>query len=246
MTGVQTCALPISAINGPASLVLSGEPDAVTEFLASCEKQGIRAQRIAVDYAAHSAQIEDLREELLEAFAPISPQSSQIPLHSTVSGEVIDTKELDASYWYRNLRQTVLMEPVMRSLLEQGQRTFIEIAPHPVLGFGLQEAIDDAQSSATVLGTLRRDDGGPERFALALATAHAAGAKLDWEAFFKGSGAKAVPLPTYPFQRKRYWLASSGGAGDLSAAGLAAAEHPLLGAVIEDPGGEGLALTGRI
>jgi acyl transferase domain-containing protein/NAD(P)-dependent dehydrogenase (short-subunit alcohol dehydrogenase family) len=239
----------LAAANGPASLVLSGDAEALEELVARCEQDGIRAQRIAVDYAAHSAQIEDLREELLDAFAPISPQSGQIPLHSTLTGELVDTKELGPEYWYRNLREPVRFEPVIRSLLAQGQRTLIEIGPHPVLGFAVQEAIEEAlqgEEEATVLGTLRRGEGDAQRFALSLAQAHAAGARPKWSAFFKGTGAKAVPLPTYPFQRKRYWLDSTSQASDPSAIGQAAAGHPFLAARVEDPGGEGLALTGRI
>jgi acyl transferase domain-containing protein/acyl carrier protein len=240
--------LSLAAINGPASLVLSGDPDSLSELQVACEKDGVRAQRIAVDYAAHSAQIEALKEELLEAFAPISPQSGEIPLHSTVTGEPIDTEEMDAGYWYRNLRQTVLFEPVLRSLLQRGQRTLIEIAPHPVLGFGVQETIEEVleDQSATVFSTLRREQRGPERFALSLAEAHAAGAEVEWERFFANTEAKAVPLPTYSFQRKRYWLASEQGAGDPSTVGQAAADHPLLGAVIENPQGEALTFTGQI
>ncbi len=97
----------LAAINGPASLVVSGDPDALTELLDSCQAGGIRAQRIAVDYAAHSAQIEDLETELLEAFAPISPQSGEIPL--ALHGHRRADRHRRAwtpRYWYRNLRQT--------------------------------------------------------------------------------------------------------------------------------------------
>ena len=239
---------PLAAINGPAQTVVAGQPEALEDFLSACEADGVRAQRIAVDYAAHSAQIDSLERELLEAFAPISPQSSRIPFHSTVSGEQIDTAQLGAEYWYRNLRETVRFEPVLRALLEAGRRAFIEIGPHPVLAFGAQESIDAApgHESAAILGTLRREEGGPGRFALSLAEAHAAGAQLDWEALFAGSGAKRVPLPTYPFQRRRFWIEGGMQAADASAIGLADPEHPLLGAALEGPEGESLTLTGRL
>ena len=97
-----------------------------------------------------------------------------------------------------------------------------------------------------MLGTLRRDEGGPQRFARSLAEAHAHGAQIDWEAFFKGTAPKRVPLPTYPFQRKRYWLEGSANGGDPSAIGQADAEHPLLGATVESAEGDGLLLTGSI
>jgi polyene macrolide polyketide synthase len=233
----------LAAINGPASLVLSGDPEALGEIQAACEKDGTRAQAIAVDYAAHSAQIEQLREELLEAFAPISPQSPQVPLHSTVTGEPIEGTEMGPEYWYRNLRQTVLLEPVLRSLLGSGRRAFVEIGPHPVLAFGAQETIEDAlpdPSEAILLSTLRREEDEPTRFALSLSEAHANGVAVEWEAFFKGSGAKRVPLPTYPFQRERYWLDSGlGRAVDPGAAGGPPAGHPLLGTAVELAGSDG-------
>jgi mycoketide-CoA synthase len=237
--------LSLAAINGPASLVISGETEALAQLRASCEEDGVRVQPIAVDYAAHSAQIEELEAELLEAFAPISPRSGDIPFHSTVTAEPLDTAELGAEYWYRNLRRCVLFEPVLSSLLQSGSRAFIEVSPHPVLGFGVQEALDAGagEGEALVLATLRRDDGGPGRFALSLAQAHTAGIEVNWESLF--NGAKAVALPTYAFQRRRYWMDAAGGAADLAAAGLTDAEHPLLAAVIEDPDTGGVALTGR-
>jgi acyl transferase domain-containing protein/NADPH:quinone reductase-like Zn-dependent oxidoreductase/NADP-dependent 3-hydroxy acid dehydrogenase YdfG/acyl carrier protein len=237
----------LAAANGPASQVISGEPDALDELLAECEADGVRAQRIAVDYAAHSAQIEPLREDLLEAFAPISPRSGEIPFHSTVTGRRLDTAELDAEYWYRNLRETVRLEPVVRGLLAEGRRAFLEIAPHPVLAFAVQETVDAARSGAAILSTLRRDDGGLRRFAIALAQAHAAGVDVDWDALFAGSGAKRVTLPTYPFQRRRFWVdAAGGGPPDLAAAGVAPADHPLLGATIALPDDAGWVFTGRL
>ena len=241
--------ISLAAINGPTSLVLSGEPEALKEIEASLEKDGIETKQIAVDYAAHSSQIEDLQEELLDAFSPISPKDTEIPLISTVSGEQIEGKELGPSYWYRNLRQTVLFEPVLRSALKAGKRAFIEIGPHPVLAFGAIETIEQVledPSEASLLYTLRRDEADARRFATSLAKAHAEGIELDWQAHFKGTKASRVPLPTYPFQRKRYWLASQAQVADASAIGLTAADHPLLGAAIEDPTGEGLTLSGRI
>ncbi|HEV7614994.1 MAG TPA: type I polyketide synthase, partial [Solirubrobacterales bacterium] len=238
--------LSLAAINGPADLVVSGDPDALRELIGACEADGIRAKLIAVDYASHSAQIDALREELLEAFAPISPRGGEIPFHSTVTGETIDTAELGAEYWFANLRQTVRLEPVTRALLGQGQRTLIEISPHPVLAFGLQSTIDDLGPAepVAVLGSLRREQSGPDRFARSLAEAHVAGVELDWAGLYPA--AKRVPLPTYPFQRERFWLAGAAGPTDAGSIGQGALDHPLLAAAIEDPGGERLTLTGRL
>ena len=243
--------IEIAGLSGPSLTVLSGDRDALDELAAACVEDGVQARDIAGAVgASHSAYVEPLREETLAALAPIAPRSGGIPFHSTVTGGLLDTAELDAAYWYRNMREPVQLEPVLRSLLEQGQRGFVEVSPHPVLGFGVRETIDAAlpdPSEATVTATLRRDDGGPGRFSLSLAEAHAGGVAVDWDAFFAGTGAKRVDLPTYPFQRKRYWLDSHlARSGDLSAAGLGSAEHPLLAASVQHPLDDGLTLTGRI
>jgi acyl transferase domain-containing protein/acyl carrier protein len=239
--------IEIAALNGPEAAVLSGEREALDELLRQCEQEGTRARDIPGAVAAsHSSHMEPLRDRLLEELAPVSPRSCETPFYSAVEGKAIDTAALDAEYWYRNTRQTVLFEPVVRELLEHGHRMLIEVSPHPVLLPAMQETIDVSGSPSVAFGTLRRGEGGAERFARSLAEAQVRGARLDWQRFFAGSGAEAVELPTYPFQRKRFWLNASSGTAGLLEAGLDAADHPLLGAAIDDPGGEGLALSGRI
>jgi acyl transferase domain-containing protein/thioesterase domain-containing protein/aryl carrier-like protein len=239
----------IAAINGPSATVVSGDPEPLDELIEQCLAEGVRAKKVAGAVAAsHSAQVEELREELLEELAPISPRSGEIPFYSTVTGELLDTAELDAGYWYRNARETVRLESVVRRLIEGGSRLLLEVSPHPVLRVGLEETAELAAGldSVAVLDTLQRDEGGPDRFALSLAEAHAAGARVDWPAFFVGAAAKRVELPTYPFERKRYWVSASTVASDPAAIGQAPVEHPLLGATIESTDGESLMLTGRV
>ncbi len=239
----------VAAINGPAATLVSGEIEPVEELVASCVAEGTQAKRIpGAAVASHSAQVESLREEFLEAFATIEPRTGEIPFYSTVTGEVIDTAQLDAEYWYRNARQTVLFEPTVRGLLDRGHRELLEISPHPVLGIGLREIVEShaEAADAAVLGTLRRGQGGAERFALSLGEAWTRGVEVRWDVFFSGSAAEPVKLPTYPFQRRRYWLEDKVGAGDAGAAGLADPKHPLLAAAIDSPGGEGLQLAGRL
>jgi acyl transferase domain-containing protein/non-ribosomal peptide synthetase component E (peptide arylation enzyme)/short-subunit dehydrogenase/D-arabinose 1-dehydrogenase-like Zn-dependent alcohol dehydrogenase/acyl carrier protein len=240
----------LAAANGPASQVLSGTPAALEEIRATCEEAGIRAKKIAVDYAAHSPQVERLEGELLEAFAPIRPRSGDVPLISTVTGGEIDTADLGPEYWYANLRQTVRFETGMRAMLAAGQRTFVEISPHPVLAYAAQETIDEALGDdagrAAVIPSLHRDRQGAEGFALSLATLQAGGAELDWAAFFAGAGVRKVPLPTYPFQRKRYWPQAAAAPADAASVGLDSLEHPLLQAALPLADGKGRMLTGRL
>ncbi|MFC7326963.1 type I polyketide synthase [Marinactinospora rubrisoli] len=249
--------LSLAAVNGPSSVVVSGEPAALDGLLTECERDGVRARRIPVDYASHSPQVEELRAELLDVLAPIRPRAAEVPLYSTVEGSRLDTTTMDAGYWYRNLRGTVGFEPAIRALIDEGHRHFVEVSPHPVLTASVQEtaeaagqhtgAAPDAAVDVSVLGTLRRNDGGPVRLVTALAEAHAAGLALDWDAVFAGRPGRHVDLPTYPFQRRRYWLTRSAGpAADVAAAGLRAAGHPLLGAAAPVADSGGVLLTGRI
>ncbi|MFF7638602.1 beta-ketoacyl synthase N-terminal-like domain-containing protein, partial [Kitasatospora sp. NPDC008050] len=197
----------VAAVNGPSSVVVSGEPQALEALLTDCEGRGVRARRIAVDYASHSAQVEALEGELLEALAPVRPVSSSVAFYSTVTGEWIDTAVLDAGYWFRNLRETVRFEPVVRGLLESGHGVFIEASPHPVLTVGIQECAEEAGRDAVALGSLRRGEGSPERFLTSVAEAHVHGVEVDWATVLGGRNARRIDLPTYAFQRRSHWLA---------------------------------------
>ncbi|AEM87322.1 type I polyketide synthase [Streptomyces violaceusniger] len=195
----------IAAVNGPSSVVVSGEPTALDELLASCEADEVRARRVPVDYASHSAQVELLREELLELLAPVQPKSAQVPFLSTVTGEWAEGSELDAEYWFTNLRRTVELEGAVRRLLDEGFGVFIESSAHPVLTMGVQETAEDAGVDAAAIGSLRRDEGGQDRFWASVGEAWSRGVSVDWEAVFDGTGARRIELPTYAFQQQRYW-----------------------------------------
>jgi surfactin synthase thioesterase subunit/acyl carrier protein len=123
-----------------------------------------------------------------------------------VTGQRFDTSQLDAAYWFDNLRQPVLFHQATRALLADGYRCFVETSPHPVLSVGMQETFDDAGQRAFALGSLRREDGGPERFLTSVAEGHTRGLPVDWTVVY-AADAERVELPTYAFQRQRYWLA---------------------------------------
>ncbi|MFF5590073.1 type I polyketide synthase [Streptomyces hygroscopicus] len=199
-------AISVAAVNGPGSVVVSGDPGALDELVAQLEGEEVRVRRVPVDYASHSAHVEEIREELLRVLADIAPRSSQVPFYSTVSGELIDTAGLDAEYWYRNLRQTVELEATTRTLLADGHTVFIEASPHPVLTLPVQQTVEAAEAQAVVVGTLRRDEGGLERFLTSAAEVFVRGTKVAWSTTLEGRGARRVELPTYAFQRERYWL----------------------------------------
>ncbi|TDC79513.1 SDR family NAD(P)-dependent oxidoreductase, partial [Streptomyces hainanensis] len=225
--------ISVAVVNGPTSTVVSGEAMALEELVARCTATDVNAWPIAVDYASHSPQVEAIRDELLELLAPVRPRTAKVSFHSTVAGH--DGGALDAGYWYRNLRQTVEFEPAVRTLLAQGHRLFLEASPHPVLTVGVEETIaaHAPESGAVVTGTLRRNEGGWERVLTSLAAAHVHGGIVpDWSAVLGDRRADATDLPTYPFQRENHWFVKPEPTGTPAGLGLAATDHPLLGAAI--------------
>ncbi|XKQ87685.1 type I polyketide synthase [Streptomyces sp. RK9] len=216
--------IELAAVNGPAQVVVSGEPEALEELVAQCVAQDIRARTIPVDYASHSSYVEQIEAQTAQALTSVTPQAARIPLYSTLTGEWLDANTpMDAGYWYRNLRQTVLFEHATRGLLAEGHSLFLEMSPHPVLTVPVQATIDATESPAATLGSLRRDEGGADRLAASLAEAHAYGAELDWNALFPGART-TVDLPTYPFQRDHYWMVAPDDDADDEVAALSVDE----------------------
>ncbi|RLL70608.1 type I polyketide synthase [Streptomyces sp. Z26] len=199
--------ISVAAVNGPSAVVVSGDADALDELRAHCDEREIRARRIEVDYASHSAHVESIREAILTALAPVQPRVPSVPFFSTVTGDWLDADTLvDADYWYTNLRQTVQLEPAIRLLIEDGHRAFAEMSPHPVLTVPVQDTAEATDTEVTVTGTLRRDEGGLDRLYLSLGHLWAHGVEVDWSPAFAACRPNVVDLPTYAFQRQRFWL----------------------------------------
>ncbi|HEY2265221.1 MAG TPA: acyltransferase domain-containing protein, partial [Streptosporangiaceae bacterium] len=245
--------LSVAAVNGPAATVVSGEPAALDQLVATCETAGVRARVLPVDYASHGPQVEALREEILAALDGIAPGPAAVPMISAMSGEWLAGPEADAGYWYDSLRAAVEFRQAVQALADAGYRAWIEVSPHPVLIPALAQTLDHAQdggrpvdSPASLLtGTLRRHDGGARRFLAVLATAHVHGVPVHWPAVL--AAGRAIALPTYAFRHQRYWPGPAPApAGDVTAAGLGAVGHPLLGAAVELAAAGGLILTGRL
>ncbi|WTF36922.1 SDR family NAD(P)-dependent oxidoreductase [Streptomyces cyaneofuscatus] len=228
----------VAAVNGAASVVLSGDGDALDEVRETVRASGGRAKRLPVDYASHGTHVEVLRERLLADLAGIEARPADVPFYSTVTGGLFDTTGLDATYWYTNLRQSVLFEPTTRTLLGDGHGVFVECSPHPVLLHSIEETADASGVTVTGLGSLRRDDGGPERVLTSLGEAFVAGVPVDWTPRFAGQGVRRAELPTYPFQRERYWLEPSASALRAAGTGSAAPLHPLLGTALAVAGSD--------
>ena len=242
-------ALSIAAVNGPSHTIVSGQAGAVEQFIDACGDDGVEIRRIAVDYASHSAQVEALREQLLGELADLSPRAARIPLYSTVdsavSGEALDTTVMDAEYWYRNLREPVRFYDGVAGLLSQGEQIFVELSPHPVLAPAITDALGGTagRAGSAVITTLHRERSELDALAMALGRLHIHGHSPSWRGLYPH--ARAVALPTYPFEHRRYWLAPSS-AGDVAPLGLGRSEHPLLGAVTELADQDQIVVSGRL
>ena len=240
----------IAAVNGRSAVVISGEVAALEELIRLCTDRELRVRRIDVDYASHSGEVEAIRGELTKVLAGIEPVSTRIAFFSTVTGNRVDTAGLDAEYWYRNVRQTVQLDQAVRSACEHGYRVFIESSPHPALIAGIEDTATDCLAGSTadveaiVVPTLGREDGGLQRFLSSAAAAYVAGVTVDWRGLLDGAG--LVELPTYAFEKRRFWLSGESLGADAAGLGLVASEHPLLRAVVELPASGGVILTGRL
>ncbi|WP_281180830.1 type I polyketide synthase [Nocardia lijiangensis] len=237
--------LSIAAVNGPRSTVVSGEIGALNEYFDVLNSEAVRVRRIPVDYAAHSKQVEHLEDRLRHELRSVAPRSSAVPMWSTVTGGWLNTAQMDGGYWYRNLRELVEFEDAVRGLSGSGHGVFVEVSAHPVVTIGIQETIEDAGRDAVVTATVRRDRDELTEMMRSAAELFVAGVDVGWGAVFADRGVRRVDLPTYAFQRKRFWLESPVALGDVAAFGVQVADHPLLGATVELPDG-GVVMTGRL
>ncbi|MFB9909385.1 type I polyketide synthase [Allokutzneria oryzae] len=238
--------LGVAAVNSHSSATISGDVEALDALAAELTELGVKCRRVpGVDTAGHSPQVDGLREQLYTELAGIEPLTSKsVPFYSTVTGDLLASEALDTDYWYRNMREPVEFERATRALLAAGHTAFIEVSPHPMLAMAMQETIEATGTDAVTVGTLRREEGDRTRLMLSLGDAYARGVNVLWPEAF-GVGA-TVDLPTYPFQRQRYWLEGTQAAGDLGAAGLSGTAHPLLGTGTALPASNGFLFTGRL
>ncbi|MFE2864726.1 type I polyketide synthase [Embleya sp. NPDC059259] len=209
----QCSGLSLAAVNGPSSVVISGDDEALDRFAATAADEGVRVRRVKVDYASHSHHVERIRTGLLAATSGLSPRTSAVEFHSTVTGEPLDTHMLDGSYWYDNLRSTVRFGEVVERLMRERGGVFVEVSPHPVLEVAMAETGDALAASPVVVGTLHKDDGSAGEVLASLAELYVRGVSVDWAAAFAADRPRRIPLPTYPFQRRRYWLTAPEDAG---------------------------------
>jgi len=211
----------VAASNGPRATVIAGHPAEVDKALEKLSGEGVFCRRVKVDVASHSAQMDVLKPALSQALEGVRGRAGRVPIYSTVTGEVSDGSGFDGGYWVRNLRERVQFGRAVERLVEDGHRLFIELSPHPILTQATASIVETAEISGLAIPSLRRDGGvlGTERAALlhSLSILYTSGHAVDWRRQHPAGG-QVVHLPTYAFQRERYWVDPiEGGSPALSA-----------------------------
>ncbi|MGH9061893.1 MAG: acyltransferase domain-containing protein, partial [Acidimicrobiales bacterium] len=171
----------VAAVNGPASVVVSGEPGAVQDLVDGLVAGGVvRARVLPVDYASHSAQVDEVAAAISAALGEVRAGPGRFPLVSSVTGEVVDGADLAAGYWFDNVRQPVRFADAVRTLVAAGHRAFVEVSPHPVLLAGVAATAEEAGVEAVVVPSVRRDRGGYRDLLLSVGQAFSHGVAVDW------------------------------------------------------------------
>ncbi|WP_211836273.1 type I polyketide synthase [Streptomyces rhizosphaericus] len=237
----HTGRLGIAAVNGPTSVVVSGDEDVAERIAADWRSRGRRTRRLTVSHAFHSPHMDGILDAFRDIAGGLAFHAPTIPIVSTVTGELADAATLASpDYWAGQIRATVRFLDAVRTLERHGAGVFVEVGPDAVLTPPVRAALT---GEATAVPLLRSGRSEPETLAAGLATAHAHGAPLDAGSFFPG--ARRIDLPTYAFQREHYWLSPAPPA-DARGLGLDSADHPLLSTTVELAGREELVLTGRL
>ncbi|MFD4432282.1 SDR family NAD(P)-dependent oxidoreductase, partial [Nocardia sp. NPDC058497] len=237
----------IAAVNSPEAVVVSGDEDAVTALGQRFADRGRKTSRLTVSHAFHSHRMDPILAEFEAVAKDVTYRRPRTPLVSNLSGRIAGDEVLEPAYWVQQVRATVQFARGVDTVVASGVRRFLEIGPDAVLTAMTRQCLpDDIEAQSSVVAGARRGRAEVEQLVHCLAHAYTVGVDVDWRAFFAGRSASPVSLPTYAFQRRRYWLETSVGTAGVESAGLGAVDHPLLGAVVSVPESGGVLLTGRL
>lgn len=200
--------LSLAAVNGPTSVTVSGDKAAIQVFADRLSREGVFHKRLTIEYAFHSEQMEPVREPLLRALRQIQPRATQLPFFSTVTGKAIAGEQLGAEYWWHNVRGTVQFASAIQSATAVDFDTVVEMGPHPVLSYAINESLAVADRDVPSVPSLNRKQPDAECFAQATATMYTRGYDIDWSKRYELPAASAVDLPRYPFQNGSLWSES--------------------------------------
>jgi pimaricinolide synthase PimS1 len=247
VAGVLPAGVGLAAVNGPASVVLSGAAAGVAQVAERFAGLGRRVSWLRVSHAFHSPLMEPMLAEFRHVVRVLDFCAPAIPLVSTLTGRVATAEELRSpDYWVRHVREPVRFADSIGWLADQGAGTVLELGPDAVLAPMAADCVAERRDPPVFASVLRRGGSEVRELLSAVALAHVRGAGLDGEGLFAGTGARRVPLPAYAFQRRRFWLTAPAGHTDVQGLGQAPARHPMLGAVVVLAGSAGAVLTGHV
>ncbi|MGW3014393.1 acyltransferase domain-containing protein, partial [Streptomyces sp. NPDC001219] len=247
---VRTSLLPygeqrvsIAAVNGPRATVISGDQDTVTDIMDDWRTKGTRVRRLTVSHAFHSPHMDSILDDFHQIATTITYNKPHIPIVSTLTGRLTTPDELTTPrYWTDQIRSTVKFTDALTSLHQAGTRVFIEIGPDTTLTALTRDTLDNT----TAIPLLRRDHDETKTLVTGMTQAFTAGVPVDWPAYLGRRTTTPAPLPTYAFQRERYWLDSVDAPADAEGLGLRTVGHPILGASLGLATRDEYVLTSRV
>ncbi|MFE4453081.1 amino acid adenylation domain-containing protein [Streptomyces sp. NPDC056796] len=213
----------VAAVNSPTAITLAGDEAALTLLAEELRAEQRFAKFLTVEVPYHSVVMENIKDELLDVLAPLEPRPAEIPLYLTGVEGTAQGEELDAGYWWKNVRDRVRFRSAADRIAGDGHRVFLEIGPHPVLGHAIRECLDAASTAGLTLPSIRRQENESERFAVSLGSLHTLGVPVDWD-LLQPAG-RPVTLPRHPFRRDRHWTEPRA----VAQIRLGHRDHPLLG-----------------
>ncbi len=215
--------ISLAAINSPAGVTLAGDEDALVDLAERLQAEDVFAKLLTVRVPYHSARMDLIKDELLSSLSGLTPRSTRVPLYLTGREGLAAGAELDADYWWDNVRCSVRFRSAIDRIIDDGYGLFLEIGPHPVLARAIQECLDDRGAEGRTVASIRRQEDEPARFTASLATLHNLGVDIAWDVLYPSGD--PVPLPRYPFKRDRYWVEPRA----VAQIRLGRLDHPLLG-----------------
>ncbi|MFF3617059.1 SDR family NAD(P)-dependent oxidoreductase [Streptomyces sp. NPDC002580] len=221
----------VAAVNSGRSTVVAGEVEPLEALLVDLDREQVFVRRLDVDYASHSARVEPLRATILDELDGVTTSSTTVAWYSTVTGEPV-TEELEADYWYANLREPVRFAPAVERMMADCYRHFVELSPHPSLITAVRTVAEDhGHEDVVVVGSLRRDEDGPACLDRAAAELHVHGRRIDWRRVVPD--AEAVDLPTYAWDPRSYWIEPEPESRAVASGLFDRSAHPLLGVQLQ-------------
>ncbi|MFJ6837056.1 SDR family NAD(P)-dependent oxidoreductase [Streptomyces sp. NPDC091209] len=221
----------VAAVNSGRSTVIAGDVEPLDALLADLDREQVFVRRLDVDYASHSARVEPLRATILDELDGVTTSPTSVAWYSTVTGEPV-TQELEADYWYTNLREPVRFAPTVERMAADGYRHFVELSPHPSLVTAVRTVAEDGgHEDLVAVGSLRRDEDGPACLDRGAAELHVHGRRIDWRRLVPD--APVADLPTYAWDPQSYWIEPEAASGTVASGLFDRAAHPLLGVQLQ-------------